>query len=114
MADWREVATTEGWTVFSKSVRIRLGGRKHTIQVHDLGAELEFYAALPETDTAQLVDLLVMNRSTGLAYWHIDGGYPWAVSRCPRSARASEMAEYMRETAALADRMELRLSDLDL
>ena len=113
MADWREVAKKEGWTAFSKSVRIRLGGRKHSVQVQILGDELEFYAALPEMDAAQLIGLLVSNRSSGLAYWDLDGWSARAVSRCPRSATQFEMAAYMLETAALADRMELGLSELD-
>ncbi len=113
MADWREVANKEGWTAFRQSVRIRLGGRKHAVQVRVLGDELEFYAALPGMDAAQLIGLLVWNRSSGLAYWDIDDGNARAVSRCPRSATQFEMAAYMLETAALADRMELRLSELD-
>jgi hypothetical protein len=113
VADWREVARKEGWTAFTKSVRIPLGGRKHTIQVKELGDELEFYADVPDVDADQLLDLLVSNRSSGLVYWQIDDGDAWAVSRCPRLASRPEMAAYMRETAALADRLELRLSETD-
>lgn len=113
MADWREVAKGEGWVPFRSSVRIRLGARRHTIHVSDVSDELEFYASAPQTDVGQLIELLVSNRSSGLASWHVDDGHAWAVSRCPRSAAKSEMAAHMRETASLADRLELRLSDID-
>jgi hypothetical protein len=113
VADWREVARKEGWTASTTSVRIPLGGRKHTIQVLDLGDELELHADVPDMNADQLVELLVSNRSSGLAYWYIHAGYAWSVSRCPRLATMLEMATYMRETAALADRLELRLSETD-
>lgn len=75
--------------------------------MHDLGDELEFYADSPETDAVQLIDLLVFNRSSGLAYWDMDDEtFGGESSRCPRSATMPEMAAYMREAAALADRME--------
>jgi len=111
VADWPEVARKEGWTAFRMSVRIPLGGRKHTVQVRDLGEEVEFYADVPTTDAAQLLNLLVSNRSSGLAYGHIDRGSARAASRRPRFATQSELAAYMRKTAALADRLELRLSE---
>ena len=35
MADWRSIATAEGWTTFSRSVRVPLGPRRHTVHVVD-------------------------------------------------------------------------------
>ncbi len=114
MADWREVAQKEGWAAFKSKIRLPLAARKHTVHVVDYGDELEFFADVPDTYSPdQLLDLLIANRSNRLAYWHVDEGVVWAVSRCPRLATKRQMAAYIRETAALADRLEMRLSDVD-
>jgi hypothetical protein len=114
VADWRDVARGEGWKVFRKSVRLTLGARQHTVRVRERELELEFAADVPRmADPADLVELLVMNRSAGLAYWHVDNGHAWALSSCPKTATDQVMAAYLRETAALADRLELRLSEID-
>lgn len=114
MADWRAVAKHEGWPAFSASVRVRLGARKQTVQVRDHGGQdYEFYSAVPPVDASQLVVLLMVNRVAGLAYWHVEGGRAWATSICPKTASQVQMAAYLRDTAALADRLELRLSEFD-
>lgn len=114
MADWREVSRREGWTAFSDSVRVTLGQRKHKIWVRDLGYVLEFFVMVPPVaDKTHLVDLLVANRVAALAYWHVADGDAWAVSICPKAAGNRQMAAYMRDTAALADRLELQTSESD-
>lgn len=115
MADWRDVAKREGWQAFSTSVRVRLGARKQAVQIRDHGGlEYEFYSEVPSgQDPDQLVALLMINRNAGLAYWHVEDGRAWATSMCPKRANPKEMAAYLLDTAALADRLELRLSEVD-
>lgn len=113
MTDWQAATRAEGWTTFTRSVRVQLGTRKRTVHVHEDVEELMFYAEVPQPDTAGLIDMLSVNSLPGLAYWHVDGGHVWAVSRCPQQAGAAEIVTYLKETAALADRLELRCSDKD-
>lgn len=114
VADWATVARDEGWAVFTSHVRVRVGHRRHTVRVRDLGDEYEFRADVP-ADYGEDVQhrLLVSNRSLGLAYWHIEQDTVWAVSRCPRTATKPETAAYLRATAGLADSLEMLLSEAD-
>jgi len=113
VADWRDFAANEGWTSTAKTIRVPLGDRAHTVNVLPLDGELEFWSSVPWLNTDQLIALLVANRTIGLAYWHVENGQAWAVSRCSRDASYVQIVASIRATAALADRLELRLSDVD-
>jgi len=114
MADWHEVARREKWHAGVHTARVTLGQRKHTVRVLDRGTELEFVAEVPVgASDDDLVRLLETNRTAGLAFWYVTDGQPFAMSMCPKSANPQVMAAYMRETAALADRYELRVSEID-
>lgn len=115
MTDWHEVAAREGWRAGKRTVRVVLGNRQHTVHVVDHGTEYEFYSDVPLVGSLDEVSaLLEVNRIAGLAFWHVDDGQPAAMSMCPKRVSRNIMAAYLRETAALADRYELRVSDVDL
>lgn len=114
MADWREVAAGERWKAGKQSVRVLLGKRQHTVHVVDHGAEYEFYSRVPFVERlSEVVALLEVNRTAGLAFWHVDDGQPVAMSMCPKHATKRTMATYLRDTAALADRYELKANEID-
>jgi len=114
MAEWRKVAKSQGWPDGVHTVRVKLGARQHTVQVKGCGGELELVARVPGgARAADLLSLLESNRRNGLAWWHVSEDVAVATSRCPRSATSAEMALYLLETARLADRYELSVSEVD-
>ena len=114
MAEWRKVAKSQGWLAGVHTVRVKLGAREHTVQVLDSGSELELVARVPGgVRTGDLLSLLESNRRNGLAWWHVSEDAAVATSRCPRSATSADMALYLLETARLADRYELSVSEVD-
>ncbi len=112
MADWRRVAAEAGWTPRARSVAVVLGSRRHTVHVEEGSEGVTFTANLPDSDIDP-IGYLTANRSLGHAYWRIVENKLVATSRCPAGASALLMASYIRETAALADRAELAINEID-
>jgi len=112
--DWQGVADRQGWPRTRSSVQVLLGDRVQTVQVAARADELELTSTVPSMpDAAELVRLLEENRRTGLVWWRISDGAAEAASRCPRWADEELIGHYLRDTAALADRYELRISEID-
>lgn len=100
--------------VRDSSVSVRLGTRSHRVCVQQVGGVCELTAVVGCARTAEdLVELLEANRTSGLAWWHVSEGEALAVSRIPPSASAEIVSLHFRETAALADRLEQRVSETD-
>jgi hypothetical protein len=95
-------------------VQVLLGDRVQTVHVEERADELELTSTVPgPPDAAELVRMLEENRRTSLAWWRVSGGTAEAVSRCPVWADDELLAHHLRDTAALADRYELRTSEID-
>lgn len=114
MADWRKVARDENWQTSTQYVHVRLGPRKHTVKIIETDSYWQFEADIPPgLDSADLVRMLVANRTNGLAFWHFEQGHAWAVAQCPLAASPAQTALYLRAVASLADRAEVRMSETD-
>lgn len=114
MASWRDVADLRGWPRTAVGVQVLIGDRVQTVRVEEVADGLRLTSAVPSApDAAELVRMLEANRRTGLAWWRVNGGTAEAVSICPDWADAELLAHYLRDTAALADRYELRTSEVD-
>ena len=114
MARWQEVADRQGWPRARSGVQVLLGDRVQTVLVAEDADGLELSSTVPGSqDASELVRMLEENRRTGLAWWRVSNGAAEAVSRCPAWADNELVAHYLRDTAALADRYELRTSEID-